>query len=192
MRIKPLSIAAILSLALCLLTLVLWIVTTASTRRIIIRISNPSVYAWHEGIALRRSDRSGVRSWDLDYLSVTGMTLVLPVLCAWRRWRPKSAPTALDQALATHLRKRIDFFLPTAVVVAMMFGVAAMAVEVPAAWFFVTAIEVALVANLVARQKLKTQMKWLLAGRCPVCGYDLTANVSGTCPECGTSSPASV
>lgn len=23
-------------------------------------------------------------------------------------------------------------------------------------------------------------------GLCPTCGYDLTANVSGTCPECGT------
>ena len=23
-------------------------------------------------------------------------------------------------------------------------------------------------------------------GRCIACGYDLTANVSGTCPECGT------
>jgi hypothetical protein len=23
-------------------------------------------------------------------------------------------------------------------------------------------------------------------GLCPVCGYDLTGNVSGTCPECGT------
>jgi hypothetical protein len=27
-------------------------------------------------------------------------------------------------------------------------------------------------------------------GRCPACGYDLTANTSGTCPECGCPRPA--
>jgi hypothetical protein len=26
-------------------------------------------------------------------------------------------------------------------------------------------------------------------GRCPACGYDLTANASGICPECGTPHP---
>ena len=26
-------------------------------------------------------------------------------------------------------------------------------------------------------------------GDCPVCGYDLTSNVSGVCPECGTPAP---
>jgi len=28
-------------------------------------------------------------------------------------------------------------------------------------------------------------------GRCPLCGYDLRANVTGVCPECGTGAIAS-
>jgi hypothetical protein len=29
-------------------------------------------------------------------------------------------------------------------------------------------------------------LRLLAAGHCPVCGYNLTGNISGTCPECGT------
>lgn len=32
-------------------------------------------------------------------------------------------------------------------------------------------------------------LKWLAAGRCCGCGYNLTGNVSGICPECGTPVP---
>jgi hypothetical protein len=31
---------------------------------------------------------------------------------------------------------------------------------------------------------------WRDRGLCPACGYDLTANVSGTCPECGAATAA--
>lgn len=30
--------------------------------------------------------------------------------------------------------------------------------------------------------------RWRAQGRCAMCGYDLTGNVSGRCPECGTAS----
>ena len=33
------------------------------------------------------------------------------------------------------------------------------------------------------RQLLLDQLR---ACRCPICGYSLIGNVSGTCPECGT------
>lgn len=38
---------------------------------------------------------------------------------------------------------------------------------------------------LAARRRLKRRAH-RRRGRCPQCGYDLTANVSGVCPECGT------
>ncbi|MDB5171993.1 MAG: hypothetical protein JWN51_766 [Phycisphaerales bacterium] len=31
----------------------------------------------------------------------------------------------------------------------------------------------------------KAPLRRVVAGLCPICGYDLTGNVSGTCPECG-------
>ena len=34
-----------------------------------------------------------------------------------------------------------------------------------------------------ARKKRELQRR---QGRCPVCGYDLSGNVSGVCPECGS------
>jgi hypothetical protein len=36
---------------------------------------------------------------------------------------------------------------------------------------------------------LPRQQRWerCMQGRCACCGYDLTANTSGTCPECGAS-----
>jgi len=37
------------------------------------------------------------------------------------------------------------------------------------------------------RESLNAQRDALLrSGRCPMCNYDLTGNVSGTCPECGS------
>lgn len=161
-----------------------------ASRRIIFRTTNPSVYAWREGIALRFAGEREARSWDLGYLPATSLTLVLPALWAWRRWRPQTQSPESKAVPADELRKRIDFYLPTALVIALMFGLAAMAVDArhPAAWLTVAPIEVALIANLVARQKLKTRLRWLLTGHCPACGYDLTGNLTGTCPECGRTS----
>lgn len=47
---------------------------------------------------------------------------------------------------------------------------------------FATSLAALAVAIIRARQRLLRAQ----AGGCHQCGYDLTANVSGTCPECGT------
>lgn len=38
---------------------------------------------------------------------------------------------------------------------------------------------------LASAARRRRRDRRLGAGLCPVCGYDLTGNVSGTCPECG-------
>jgi hypothetical protein len=37
----------------------------------------------------------------------------------------------------------------------------------------------------LAALRASTRRRRRKSGRCPACGYDLTANVSGLCPECG-------
>jgi len=49
------------------------------------------------------------------------------------------------------------------------------------ALFLLTATPAALLMNRACRT-----VRWLRAGRCLCCGYDLTGNTSGICPECGT------
>ena len=39
---------------------------------------------------------------------------------------------------------------------------------------------------LIRTRRIHRRLRWLFTGRCPDCGYDLTANTSGICPECGT------
>jgi hypothetical protein len=49
-------------------------------------------------------------------------------------------------------------------------------------WCAGLAFAVAPAARLGRRMRARSRAA---AGRCPACGYDLTANVSGVCPECG-------
>lgn len=35
-------------------------------------------------------------------------------------------------------------------------------------------------------RRVDRPLQWAKAGRCRMCGYDLTGNVTGRCPECGT------
>jgi hypothetical protein len=59
-----------------------------------------------------------------------------------------------------------------------------LALEFPM-WFGTTVFAVLPLVWLLTRRRRR-----LSAGSCARCGYDLTANASGTCPECGTVIPA--
>jgi len=88
------------------------------------------------------------------------------------------------------LRKRLRFYLPPIVTVGMMVALASIAADFqrPAdrgALVMIAAFEVALVGNLVARQRVKRALDRLMRGRCIKCGYDLRATPD-RCPECGT------
>jgi hypothetical protein len=190
MRLRPLSFAAIFSALLCAAIVILWIVTATSTRKIILLNQNPAIYAWRDGIGLRVVTAHAARSWEIDYVPVTLMTLLIPGIWIWRRLLACASHRESTSREAQELRKQISFLLPDAIAVYLMIGVTALAIYTrhPSAWMFATATNVALIANLVVRYRLKTRLKRLLTGRCAGCGYDLTGNVSGTCPECGSTS----
>jgi hypothetical protein len=45
---------------------------------------------------------------------------------------------------------------------------------------------IAMFADHWATRRMERWRRVISPGRCPVCCYDLTGNVSGRCPECGT------
>jgi hypothetical protein len=49
-------------------------------------------------------------------------------------------------------------------------------------WLAAAALLAAPAARLTPLLRARRRRR---AGRCPACGYDLTANTSGVCPECG-------
>ena len=53
-------------------------------------------------------------------------------------------------------------------------------------WFVVLVLALPPAAWAVRFVRRRRRRRRVAAGRCIVCGYDLTANVSGMCPECGT------
>jgi hypothetical protein len=92
------------------------------------------------------------------------------------------------------LRERIRFLLPPVAAVGLMIALAltaadSLATSTSREWVGVVvcaAVEAALLANVIARRRLRVRLGRVLAGRCPVCGYSLMGNISGVCPECGT------
>jgi hypothetical protein len=193
MRPRPLSLAALISALLCAATLTLWILTATSTRKIILLNTNPALYAWHEGLGLRVATPHAVHGSDIGYFPVAALTLLLPGIWLWRRLlRDAGSLESADRA-ARSVKKQIHFLLPDSIAVFLLVGVTALAIDArhPSVYLFAIVMYVALIANLVSRHKLKTKLNRLLTGHCPACGYNLTANTSGTCPECGTPSSSS-
>ena len=189
------AIAAWISLVLCLATAGLWTLGGLAARSW--KIYAPRgryllIYARRSGIALRTIDSNGATTWDLPYETVIILTSILPAL--WVRSRFYAQPRMPTRTYEQQLRSRIDFLLPTVVVAGVMLGLAALAIDSrrSASWVVVGPLEVALLVNVVARGRLRLRLKRLLAGNCPMCGYNLTGNVSGNCPECGTPVPPMV
>jgi hypothetical protein len=57
-------------------------------------------------------------------------------------------------------------------------------------WFVVSAgVLPAMVRLLLSLRSNRRRRFRHLAGLCPRCGYDLTANATGVCPECGGAVP---
>ena len=56
-------------------------------------------------------------------------------------------------------------------------------------WALAAAGSLPLLAAMgLAARRARRRRRWVRAGRCAGCGYDLTGNQTGVCPECGTPS----
>lgn len=71
-----------------------------------------------------------------------------------------------------------------------LFGVSTMLLihDFAEAWFpalLAALFGIGFLPLMIRTRRTHRRLRWLFTGRCPECGYDLTANTTGTCPECG-------
>jgi hypothetical protein len=180
MRRRFFSAASLLSLVLCVATVVLWVRSHSISDSVSHEVPSPDFgytveTAWlGEGCLVFASDISGLRSDDPG----DGSTSTAPKEL-WS-WRQRGAERHVPIDPPHSIWNRLGFWCEA--------GDAHGQQWVVPLWFPALLASVLRVLWLFNRL---VEMKRRWKGQCLQCFYDLTGNTSGTCPECGSPIPQS-
>jgi hypothetical protein len=172
------TVLSALPLVLCVGMIALWVRSHLAVDRLQHAAGGSETLAWSKagrlGVTRSYPGEAGIRTragWELNT-----STLVEPGGTAFAKGHPFHY-RAIGFELASYDPAARTSWAPGFHGSKIRYWVAA----VPH-WFVVAVLAVPPALWLRRRQRERRAAR---VGHCPRCGYDLTANVSGTCPECG-------